>query len=1107
MTSNYLQKWQQSINPKLLERLHNRLTKPGMINHGMAQKIIERSPDMLNRLPLLAQQMQRWSTTIDLESESTPIVYVQNQNQSSQAVAKPTINFTFTASKINHNNQQIPLQETHLQNPRSQLAVTPDNSLPNLAFKTENPAINSLEEAPYSAQSLILSNTLPISSDIANFSIPRQLDGESSSLSLPVVKANAEILPENTSLTTNQSLPLVEQISPPTIQKKPLAHLESSSVGELTIQRKSDSSSASSLSLPVVKANAEILPENTSLTTNQSLPLVEQISSPTIQKQPLNKLESSSFSEFNIQRKLDNESSSLSLPVVKANSETLPEKTSLSTNQELPLVAQISSPTIQKQPLDKLESSSFSEFPIQPKLDNESSSLSLPMVKANSETLPEKTSLTANQELPLVAQISSPTIQKKPLAHLESSSVGEFPIQRKSDSSSASSLSLPVVKANSEKLPEKTSLTTNQELPLVAQISSPTIQKKPLAHLESSSVGELTIQRKSDSSSASSLSLSVVKANSETLPEKTSLTANQELPLVAQISSPTIQKKPLDKLESSSFSELNIQRKLDNESSSLSLSVVKANSEILPRNTSLTANQSLPLVAQISSPTIQKKPLAHLESSSVGEFPIQRKLDSGSASSLSLAVVKANSETLAQNTSLTANQSLPLVEQISSPTIQKKPLTNLETSSVEEFPIQRKLDNNSSSNLSLPVVKANAETLPENTSLTTNQSLPLVEQISSSTIQKKPLAHLESSSVGELTIQRKSDSSSASSLSLPVVKADSEILTEKTSLTTNQSLPLVEQISSPTIQKKPLANIETSSVGELTIQRKLDSGSASSLSLPVVKANSETLPQNTSLSANQEIPLLPQNTSLNINSELPLVSPLYQPSISAKLQEIPLVNNLSPAAETLEHHINDETSIDNYIKPINQKLESKNIAGFESGDKSNNLNANQPLLLLRRFSENKFSNINEQIENIRQNHTDNERLYLPIVQVEREPESLDFEPLILANLSAIKQNKDLIDSKLNHQSNLSRTANDKGSSFTHQPTSIAHNNASPPTTITANSSINYHPPPVNLTNQSSVLGVNTQPQINIDALVEKVERRIMRRLVVESERRGKQKWR
>ncbi|WP_339382059.1 hypothetical protein, partial [Tolypothrix tenuis] len=431
MTANYLQKWQQSINPKLLQRLHNRLSKPGMINHGMAKKIIERSPDMLNKLPLLAQQMQRWSTTIDLESESTPIVYVQNQDRSSQAVAKPIINSTLPASNISHNSQQIPLQETHLQNPRSQLAVTQDNSLSNLAFKTENSAVNSFVESPSSAQSLILSNTLPISSDIADLSIPRHLDDESSNYSLSTFKVNSEhFLPKNTSLSINQALPLVNP--------------EKSSGAEFPIQSKLDNQSASSLNLPIVKLDSENSSlQNTSVTANQSLPLVEQISSPTIQKKPLDNLESSSVGELTIQRRSDSESSSLSLPVVKANSETLPQNIPLTANKSLPLVEQISPPTIQKKPLDNLESSSVGELTVQRELESESSSLRLPVVKANSETLPQNLPLTANQSLPLVEQISSPIIQKKPLDNIENSSVDEFSIQRKLDSGSASSLRLP----------------------------------------------------------------------------------------------------------------------------------------------------------------------------------------------------------------------------------------------------------------------------------------------------------------------------------------------------------------------------------------------------------------------------------------------------------------------------------------------------------------------------------------------------------------------------------------------------------------------------------------------------------------------------------------
>ncbi|MTJ15313.1 hypothetical protein FJR11_22655, partial [Anabaena sp. UHCC 0187] len=151
MTFNRVPQWQKSLDPKLVRRLNNPLMKQGVIDGRMARRIIERSPDILEKLPLLAQQMQRWSTTIDLQSESTPIVYVQHQEQRSQAVEQQTINPNFLSPDSSQGNKQVLIvnaksipvdmtlsnqdQTTPLVNQRSQsteLTLTQDNSLPNL---------------------------------------------------------------------------------------------------------------------------------------------------------------------------------------------------------------------------------------------------------------------------------------------------------------------------------------------------------------------------------------------------------------------------------------------------------------------------------------------------------------------------------------------------------------------------------------------------------------------------------------------------------------------------------------------------------------------------------------------------------------------------------------------------------------------------------------------------------------------------------------------------------------------------------------------------------------------------------------------------------------
>jgi hypothetical protein len=52
--------WQDSLNPRLLQRLVLLGQQPGIIKQDIGQKIIARCDRFLNRLPLLSQYLQRW---------------------------------------------------------------------------------------------------------------------------------------------------------------------------------------------------------------------------------------------------------------------------------------------------------------------------------------------------------------------------------------------------------------------------------------------------------------------------------------------------------------------------------------------------------------------------------------------------------------------------------------------------------------------------------------------------------------------------------------------------------------------------------------------------------------------------------------------------------------------------------------------------------------------------------------------------------------------------------------------------------------------------------------------------------------------------------------
>ncbi|MDD1417712.1 hypothetical protein MEO40_00865 [Dolichospermum sp. ST_sed1] len=327
MTFNRVPQWQQSLDPKLVRRLNNPLMKQGVINGRMARRIIERSPDILEKLPLLAQQMQRWSTTIDLESESTPIVYVQHQEQRSQAVEQQTINPNFASPHSSQGNKQVLIvnaksipvdmtlshqdQTTPLVNQRSQsteLTVTPDNSLPNLP--------NNISSTPSESA---------IQRKIATSDI------------LPIVNINSE---QSSSLNENPQIPLVQQLTPPISNiEKPLVNLASqiSSTSEGVSTNTNNKISPSTSVIPIIDSSVSKIqpklensvvvysqPIRPKLAANEPMLLIEEFkrNNPSVVTNGNKGVEKITQSTVaNAQSKL---------PVVKINSEpSLPEFESL----------------------------------------------------------------------------------------------------------------------------------------------------------------------------------------------------------------------------------------------------------------------------------------------------------------------------------------------------------------------------------------------------------------------------------------------------------------------------------------------------------------------------------------------------------------------------------------------------------------------------------------------------------------------------------------------------------------------------------------------------------------------------------------------------------
>ncbi|MDK2407753.1 hypothetical protein QHH03_00945, partial [Aphanizomenon sp. 202] len=266
----------------------------------------------------------------------------------------------------------------------------------------------------------------------------------------------------------------------------------------------------------------------------------------------------------------------------------------------------------------------------------------------------------------------------------------------------------------------------------------------------------------------------------------------------------------------------------------------------------------------------------------------------------------------------------------------------------------------------------------------------------------------------------------------------------------------------------------------------------------IVNVNSE---QSSSLTENPQIPLVQQLAPTISNIEKPLVN---------------LANNISSTSEGISTNTNNRSSpstsvipiIDGSISKIKPKLENSVVV--YSQPISPKLAANEPMLLIEEFKRNNplvVTNGNKRVEKITQSTVANAQSKLPVVKINSEPSLPEFESLVLSTSpSAKKKASTLNSSQLTSQMNLGTTTNYNVTSSPAE-TSITNNIASNQGIMASTPSINSQLLKVNQINQTSIAGVSRPPQIDVDDLADKVERKIMRRLVVESERRGKNKWR
>ncbi|MEM1167728.1 MAG: hypothetical protein AAGJ08_01200 [Cyanobacteria bacterium P01_H01_bin.35] len=363
-------------------------------------------------------------------------------------------------------------------------------------------------------------------------------------------------------------------------------------------------------------------------------------------------------------------------------------------------------------------------------------------------------------------------------------------------------------------------------------------------------------------------------------------------------------------------------------------------------------------------------------------------------------------------------------------------------------------------------------------------------------VSPQPISE-ELAKTSEMPLQGKFiDSSNTSELNPNISSTSSQ---QETKIINQRSISSSEI---PLVSPRPISE-ELAKTSEMPLQGKfIDSSNSSELNPNISSTSSqqETKIINQTSISPSEIPAVspqPISEKLANTSEMPLrqeftsISEQPLPIIKAKQQN----SSLSPSSLTLVNPLNTLVPIkqpqqdNNYSTKINT-IKQKNL---ESQISSNKLPivTTQPLTSQVNFAENEKSfardelNYQNQSFNISNSQTKpnntNQNIY-PLTTPVTSPINSKFksQPLPLYN----SKNTQLSNS-INQQPNISNQ-NPIGANTNSSSSPKIYANPSPPTETSVST----------MANQSN-------SKIDIDAIANKVERKLMRRLVIESERRGK----
>ncbi len=607
--ANVSSNWQDSLNPRLVNRLTRPLRQPGMMNMGMSQRIINRCDRFLNRLPLLNQQMQRWGNTNTLSSDDIPIVYAQPVSfVKEQEVGARGHNSPATVSQ---NQPSVP---------RIQRKV--DDS-PDVPVQTYNNSINFQNSTNFSSSNFSDETTL-------SFSDETQINQISNS---------SESIPTDEITTINQTSISSEAI--PTVSPQPISE-ELDTTTEIPLQAKFSDTKTASANPSQLNANSPSLSNPDEITSiNQTSISSETI--PTVSPQTISE-ELDNTKEIPLQAKFsDSQTSSATSSGLNTNSPSLSNTDEITTINQTSISSE-AMPTVSSQPISE-ELNTTREMPLQAKVsDSQITSANPSQLNTNSPSLSNPDEINSINQTSISSE-SIPRVSPQTISE-ELNTTTEMPLQAKFSDTKTASANPSQLNTNIPSLSNPDEINSINQTSISSE-TMPRVSPQPISE-ELDTTVEMPIQAKFSDSKTDSANPSALNVNTPSLSNTDEITTINQTSISSE-SIPRVSPQAIsEKLDNTG--EMPLQAKFsDNKTASANPSVLNTNTPSLSNPDEITTiNQTS--ISSEAMPRVSPQAISE-ELDTTTEMPLQAKFSDNKTASAKV-----------QEFSSTSQQTLPIIK-------------------------------------------------------------------------------------------------------------------------------------------------------------------------------------------------------------------------------------------------------------------------------------------------------------------------------------------------------------------------------------------------------------------------------------------------------------